>query len=342
MKEFNYLKKNGEIAVIAPSFGATIEPYKTRTYEAIKNFEKLGYKVQVGSNVFLNKGNARSNKAKKCANEFMEAYLSDCNVIISVGGGETMCEILPYIDFERIKGLPAKTFVGFSDNTNLTYTLTTICEVPTVYGPNFTSFAFYPFTNSTKDTLALLTKKTKELCGYLKWQRYPNHEEEVLNPLLPSRFNENKILKIYPKNDEFNLKGRLLGGCLDCLVNLCGTKFDHTKEYLEKHKDDGFIWFIESCDLNSLSIERALFQLKEAGWFKYAKGFIFGRPLHYKEKIFGIDHYKAIKNSIQDLKVPYVIDADLGHFDPSMPFITGLNAHIYTKNNNIFVSYLDL
>lgn len=342
MQKFRFLKKCEKISLVAPSFGCTTEPYLTRTKVAIQNFQDLGYKVDVGPNVFINKLSARSNTARKCAKEFMDAYSSDSSLIISVGGGEIMCEILPFIDFKRLKKMPPKIFMGFSDNTNLTYTLTTISEVPTIYGPNFQTFAFLPFKNSTLDAYNLLTNKTKSIKGYPKWERYPNREESIINPLSESHLEEDKILKIFPKNKDFDVTGRLLGGCLDCLVTLCGTRFDETKSYLEKYREDGFIWFLEACDLNSLSIERALFQLKEAGWFKYVKGFVFGRPLSYKQRILGIDHYKAIKDIIKDLNVPYIIDADLGHFDPSMPFITGERAHIYTKNGNINVTYLDL
>ena len=49
----------------------------------------------------------------------------------------------------------------------------------------------------------------------------------------------------------------MIGGCMDCLVNLIGTKFDRVGEFLERYKDDGFIWFLESCDLNVMSIRRA-------------------------------------------------------------------------------------
>jgi Uncharacterized proteins, homologs of microcin C7 resistance protein MccF len=339
MKDFNYLKEGGKIALIAPSFGCTTEPYKTRLDVAIKNFKELGYSVYEGENIYKNIANARSNSAKKCAHEFMSAYLSDNDVIISVGGGELMCEILPYIDFGMIKISEPKIFMGFSDNTNLTYTLTTIADIPTIYGPNAPSFAFKPFKYSTLDALNLLTNKVKETRGYPFWQRYPDKEEIKINPLAESKYNEPKIIKVYPRNSIINLNGRLIGGCLDCLTNLCGTKFDKTKEFLEKYKKDGFIWFLESCDLNSIGIERALFQLKEAGWFKYAKGFIFGRPFIFKERLFGINHYKAIKNVIEDLKIPYCVDADLGHYDPSMPIITGLIGNVIVKDNNITIKY---
>ena len=335
MRKGKLLKKGGSIALVAPSFGCTSEPYKTRLKVAINNLKECGYEIIEGENIHLQKDKVRSNTPKKCAKEFMKAYETS-DVTLSVGGGEIMCEILPYVNFERIKKCEPKTFMGFSDNTKLTYTLATICEVESIYGPNACSFAFTPFTNNTLDALNLLEGKVKEINGYEFWEKDKVNSD---NPLQPSNLTEKKIIKTYPKIEKIEINGRLLGGCLDCLINLCGTRFDHTKEYVEKYKDDGIIWFLEACDLSPLGIERALFQLKEAGWFKYAKGILFGRPLCFKNKMFGVDHYSAYKRALKGMNIPLIMDIDLGHFDPSMPIITGAKANVIYENNNIKFIY---
>ena len=336
MKEINYLKEKGKISLVAPSFGCTTEPYKTRLEVAISNLKKMGFKVEEGPNIFLANSNCRSNSPKKCAKEFMDAYLGDSNAIISVGGGEVMNEILPYINFNKLKKAPHKFFMGFSDNTNLTYTLPTIAEIPTIYGPNACAFAFKP-KYEVQDALDLLMNKTNSTLGYPSWCRYPTKDED---PLKEDEYTEEKVIKTYPRKDYLEMEGRLLGGCLDCLINLCGTTFDKTKEYIEKYKEDGIIWFLEACELNTLSIQRALFNLKHAGWFKYTKGFIIGRPLAcYKEKMFGISHYRAIKEHLKNYNVPILMDVDLGHFKPSMPIITGVKAKVEYNNKNIKITY---
>lgn len=338
MKKINYLDKSKTISLIAPSFGCASDPYYTRLIEAIKNLKEDGFEIEQGENIFLAKQKVRSNSAPRCAKEFMNAYLSPTSgAIISVGGGEIMCEILPYIDFKKISKAPHKFFMGFSDNTNLTYTLATISEVPTIYGPCAPSFAIKPYLYAPKDALDLLQGKTKKTAGYPLWERYSLHSED---PLAKPNYSEKKVIRLFP-NKDVKLEGRLLGGCLDCLVNLCGTKFDKTKEFIEKYKEDGFIWFLEACDLNPVGIQRALFQLKEAGWFKYCKGFIMGRPICYRKKFFGVTHYKTIKDSLRNLNVPLIMDADLGHLGPSMPLITGVKAQVTTEKGNIFIEYLE-
>ena len=145
IKEPKLLKNNDKISLVAPSFGCTIEPYKTELDIAITNLKSEGYQLLLGENIYKNEGALSSNTPKKRAKEFMDAYKSDSSLILSVGGGELMNEILPFIDFKKIKELPPKWFMGFSDNTNLTFTLTTLANIVTIYGPCAPSFAYFPF-----------------------------------------------------------------------------------------------------------------------------------------------------------------------------------------------------
>jgi muramoyltetrapeptide carboxypeptidase len=338
MKDIKLLKKNGKISLVAPSFGCTTEPYETRLKEAIKFFKKEGYQVEEGENIFLDKGVMSSNTPKKRAEEFNKAYLeSDSDIIISVGGGELMNEMLPYINFKKLKKAPGKLFVGFSDNTNLTFTLTTICEVPSLYGCNAPSFCYQPLEYSSLDGYRLIKGEINKTIGYPKWQKTkPEVEPEPCD--LPI-CDETKIIKTYPKGEHFEMEGMLLGGNLDILSNLVGTKYDKVKKFINKYKDVGFIWYLEACDLNVLSIRRALFQLREAGWFKYTKGFLIGRPLCFGQKIGGVNQYNACKSVLKKFHVPVLMDVDLGHFYPSMPIFNGKIAKVIYKDKNIEIEY---
>ncbi len=338
MNKINYLNKNDEIYLVAPSFGCTFTPYKERLDNAIKVFNQLGYKIIEGENIRIEKGHVRSNTEKKCAKEIMDAFKSNAKIIMSVGGGETMIEILPYIEFEKIKKLPPKLFIGFSDNTNLTFLLTILTHQVSVYGPCFPSFGIEPMNVSCLDTLKLISGETKEIKGYPKWIKDGNHDFSLLNPTKELDYNlKSKLSLVNTKN--FNAKGMMLGGCLDILILLCGTKYDKVKEFIEEYKEEGFIWYLEACDLSPLAIERGLFQLKEAGWFKYAKGFIFGKPLHFDENQYGVDRKSAVKHILKDTKLPIILDATLGHFNPSLPILNGMVAEVKNIDNEIYINY---
>ena len=75
-------------------------------------------------------------------------------------------------------------------------------------------------------------------------------------------------------------------------------------------------------------IRRALWQLREAGWFANAKGFLIGRPLCYCQEMMGLDHYHAVLDILGELGVPIVMDADIGHLPPHMPLLMGSYASV--------------
>ncbi len=334
MKEPKRIRKNSFISLVAPSFGCTAEPYKTRLEKSIKIFKSLGFNVKEGKNIYLNDGVAASNTPKDRAKEFMDAYLDDkSDIVWSVGGGETMCEILPFIDFELIKNSKPKWFIGFSDNTNLTFTLTTLSNLITIYGPCANKFFLHPFKYDSKDTLYILNG-VKEINGYDKREKKSLADEE--NPLTDYNLTKDVVIKSYSYTK--SISGMLLGGCLDCLITLCGTKYDNMKKFNQLHKD--IIWFLEACDLNPLGIRRALFTLKEAGWFKNAKGFLIGRPLCDDLVMMEVDKEKAVIDILGDLDVPILLDVPLGHYSPSMPMKNGAYAIVTYKNNNLTIKYI--
>ena len=253
--------------------------------------------------------------------------------MFSVGGGELMVEILPYVDFEMIKVNP-KWFMGYSDNTNLTYLLPTICDVASIYGPNAPSFGITPWHASIQDAIDLITGQKEIIHNYDKWEKPENQKQKA--PLDPLVLTEETHLIGYPNNEAY-FKGRLLGGCLDILVGLVGTPFDKTKEFIEKYQEDGIVWFLEACDLNTVAIRRAFVQLDRAGWFKNAKGFIIGRPLSAMEEFMGLDRFKAVTEVLKKYNVPIIFDADLGHLPPAMPIITGSIGEVTLKDSKLTI-----
>ena len=110
---------------------------------------------------------------------------------------------------------------------------------------------------------------------------------------------------------------------MDCLVNLTGTRFDKVEEFCHTYRQDGIVWFLESCDLNVFAIRRALWQMKEAGWFRHAKGFLIGRPGVHGQQMMGLDQYQAVTEVLQEFSVPVILDADIGHLPPMMPLVCG-------------------
>ena len=365
------LKKGGTIGFIAPSFGCAIEPYKSRFENAIRVFTDMGYKTWLGPNCYSDCGIGISNKPSLCGAELNAAMaevsstddktfistFDKSDVIITCGGGELMCEVVPFMDFEAIKNSRPKWYMGYSDNTNYVFLSAVLADTAAIYGPCAPAFGREPWHESIEDAFKLITGEKDRVTGYELWERddyfIRSEEEEEIDPLEPYRVNERTVFKYFlpdKKNnsmlisgddhkDSINLKGRLLGGCLDLLTLLVGTKYDKVDEFLEKYKDDGIIWFIESCDLDMLSMRRAFWQMREAGWFRYAKGFLIGRPRRFGEEALGVDQYNAVTDIIGKLDVPVIMDLDIGHLPPMMPIICGSMGEVQLSGNNISIKY---
>ncbi len=373
------LQPGGTIGFIAPSFGCAIEPYKTRFENALRLFQEMGYKTYLGPNCYEGSGIGISNTPEKCGEELTDVmttgvsrYDSEsgekADVIITCGGGELMCEVVPFIDFEKIATSEPKWYMGYSDNTNYTFLSTILADTAAIYGPCAPAFGREPWHESMEDAMKLLTGEKTEFSSYALWEKEEfSAEDETGSALLSYNVTEKAKYYYYLPKEEgneysgkllsgdeltndisvpeelrsgLNISGRLLGGCVDILSLHVGTRTDKVAEFLEKYKDDGFIWFLECCDLDPLSMRRAFWQMREAGWFKYVKGFMIGRPLHFGEEALGVNQYNAVTDILGGLGAPIIMDLDIGHVPPMMPMVSGSLAEVKASGNKINVKYI--
>ena len=311
-----YLKKGSTIGIIAPSFGLFDEKHLNKYKETKEFFISNGFNVVEGKYIYT-ENLFSDTKANLRAKEFMDMYLDpNIDMLLSVCGGELLMELLEYIDFDRIKNAKAKYILGYSDNTNLTFLLTTLCNIESIYGINATAFA----NNKLKyvnDTFELLKGNKFEFDSY---DFFENELEEFVN----------KVEYI----GNVDIKGMLIGGCLEVLKNLCGTKYDKVSEFTKNNKD--IIFYFDVCESNPLQVYQTLWQLKNANWFNNIACFVFGRTINDNE----LFSYKdAIYRALSDITTNIVINADLGHIHPILPFINGRICHLVVKDGKAKLIY---
>ncbi|MCR5135707.1 MAG: LD-carboxypeptidase [Oscillospiraceae bacterium] len=333
MKFPEFLKKGEAIGFVAPSFGCNIEPYRSSFGHAIERFSQLGHPALCGPNVYAGDGVGISTAPEKCGREFTDMYLSDaCRAVLSCGGGEMMCEILRFVDFDTVAAARPKWFMGYSDNTNLSFLLPTLCDTAAIYGPCAPAFGMEPWHSSIEDAYRLLRGEKLSSEGYPLYEIQSRKDEE--HPLEPYHCTEARRITAcdpktaVPTQRSIAFSGRLIGGCLDILATLCGTRFDKVCSFTERYREDGLIWFLEACDLSVFGIRRAVWQLKNAGWFENASGFLIGRPLAGREDQLGLDHIRAVTDILSEYHVPILLDTDIGHLPPMMPLICGSMADV--------------
>lgn len=311
-----FLKENDLIGITAPSAGVghKIESFEKSLNSLKKNRFKIIETQNVRNDSFV------SSTALERVNQIDELVNDNkVKMVLSATGGDFLIEILPLLNLENIAKNP-KWFMGYSDSTTLLYLITTKLDIATLYGVNAGSFDQTVLHESLKNNIEIIKGNIVEQNSFELYEAERNDEIDGYN------LSE----KVYWEtlNGNVNINGRIIGGCLDCLRLLPGTKFDYTKQFIQKYKDDGIIWYFDIYSMSSEEVYCALFQMKQAGWFENVKGVIVGRVL-YKEE-FCVTYQEALKRAFKDL--PIIFNADIGHVAPKMTIINGSIAKIECKD----------
>lgn len=328
MKYPSFLKPNGTIGLFSSSFGANTDPYKTRLESAIERFKKMGFTVVIEGEIFGYYQGAGASKEAR-AQAFMNLYKNpDVDLLWSVGGGEWLMEMLPLIDFEDLKKYPPKYVMGYSDNTHLTMLMNTLLDTASIYGQHATEFGMRDLDISLQEAFEVITGNQQTQSSYPLFEARGAIQTDPIGSYVLTE----KTRWVNLNNEaEIRMSGRFIGGCLDVFLSHLGTPFDQVSSFIEQYKKDGIIWFMEACDLNLFALKRALWQLKLAGWFKYTKGFIFGRHLN-ADPVIDLDQYQTTKDILGDLNVPIIMNADFGHLAPTFTLISGSYVEIVSKD----------
>ena len=318
----NYLKKDDTIGICALSAGVgdDIEQYE-KSLSFLSKQNKIIETASVRNNALV------ANTPIIRANEFNSLVSNkDVKAIICAAGGDGQLETLPYIDYENIRKNP-KWYLGASDPTNLLFVVTTMLDIATLYSCNAKSFVGNKDDLITYDFLYGKLSKQESYETYQPFIDYINDNDNYL----PVRYESKK---------DFKTKGRIIGGCLDCIAKIISTPYDHVNEFIEKYKDDGIIWYFDIFSMPAYDVYLTLLQFKFTGYFKYTKAILFGRVAfestaynkyiaNYKQA-----YLKALEN------IPFISEMDIGHTHPHFTIINGAISEVEYKDHKGSISYL--
>lgn len=313
----NFLQKGQIIGITAPSSGILD---KKESYDySIAQLNNHGFLCKETADVF-SKGLV-SSSGKQRTEELMELLKDpDVQVILCATGGEFLMEMLPYLDFKEIQKYP-KWIQGYSDPTGLLHSILVNCDCATLYGANAGGFDMNPLHQSLKDNLSILMGEEIVQQSFPRYQAGWKEDNK--------EFELDSITEWQTPHQDVDITGRMIGGCLDCLWNLIGTKVDKTAEFVEKYKEDGFIWYFDIFALTAEDTYRALWQMNEAGWFSNVRGIILGR-VRFPNTMVDMTYQEAVERLFPDL--PLIMEADIGHVKPSMTIINGAIGHVRALN----------
>ena len=317
-----YAKKlvdNDTVGITAISLSANLEKIDM----AEENLKKYGLNVIETKDVRNESKNYISASDKQRAEEFVKLYLDD-NIkhIIAARGGEFAIDIIPYLhkykdDIE--KNNVVKYLQGYSDISLINYYLTTNYNIATLHAENISDFSMKKYHESLLNTIKLL--KGDFVNDEFIQDSFDKYQKEELEDSLEYNLTEKVKYKSLYKGNECSFSGRIIGGCIDVITQLIGTKYDNTINFC-KQFDEGIIWYIDNFGLDSLELYRRLLQMKNAGFFFNANGFLFGRTINNISNPDFTYEY-ALKKVLGDLNVNVIYDVDIGHVPPQFTIVNG-------------------
>ena len=309
---FNF-KKGNTIGIVSPSAPITAFCPK-RLARGVRAMIDMGYKVKLGKNVSSVDG-FTAGTIKERVQDIHDLFSDkDVKLIMATIGGYNCNDLLEFLDYEMIRKNP-KIFVGYSDCAILNSALFARSGIKTIMGPMvLPQFGEYPaIQDFSKESFINVVENIGSNLRDKEDSR-------------PRRMEKNIGWKVvFPGQ----AKGRIIAANLNTLTKLIGTKyiFDFTDAILFLEDDD---------DESAATVQRMLWQLKQAGLLDKIKGLVFGR-FQKKSEIGESVMKKIVENVLGVPKFPVVYGLDFGHTDPVLSLPNGNEVEILTKNNKIVI-----
>ncbi len=316
------------IAVSAPSSGVPA-PLHARLDLVLGHLRARGFEVVEGATLRRQHKNA-SAPARERAEELMRFLLDDrVDAVFPPWGGELAIELLPLMDFARLAKVRPKWLLGFSDVSTIQLPLTLLSGWVTAHGPNLMDLAPSQTDPLTGSALAILSSPPatelvqRSSARYqTRWPDWATTPEAPLSCTEPTRWRRLDGLET-----PVELRGRVLGGCLDCLSMLAGTRFVDVPRFARDSGPEGTLLYLENCELAPCALARALFSLRFHGWLDGLSGLLLGRSAGPEGKSAAdLSYADALQEALGDLPFPVLVDVDIGHRPPQLTLLNGLPA----------------
>ena len=240
MRKCARLHPGDTIGIVAPS--GPVKPEELD--EAISIITRRGYRVVVGEHVLAGmSGNAYlSGTDAQRAGDLQAVFARpDVHAVFACRGGYGAMRLFDLLDVDVFRAHP-KIFTGYSDITSLHLLLTQTAGFVTFHGPNATSL---------RNLDALSTE--------VFWRSL-----EQTEPLGTLPANPDAMQTLVGGIAE----GPLAGGCICLLAHACGSRYQPDFK--------GKIVLLEDVGEAIYRVDRDLTQLRNAGLFAEAAGFIIG------------------------------------------------------------------
>ena len=316
--------KHDLLGISAPSAGVgkKLEQFD----RSLSILRKNGYRLLETEHVRVD--DPRGGTAQQRGEEFSSLFRNpEVKAVVSAAGGDFLFEVLPYIDWNAVRRNP-KWITGASDPTSILFTTTVKYDIATIYGFNAGSFDETPLMAHSKNALRLFKGESIVQKSSRFYASKPPFAEDYAGLDTPNEWKSTV--------PELSVSGRCIGGCVDVLKDLIGTRYDAVKAFVRRYQEDGFIWYFDNFSLSAEVFYRTMLQMQYAGWFAHAKAVLIGRVLFPSSET-GMTYDEAINRAFPS--IPVIYDADIGHTVPKFTMINGAVANLEYKKQKGSISF---
>ncbi|WTB67390.1 LD-carboxypeptidase [Streptomyces cellulosae] len=315
------LRPGDRVGVTSPSSGVP-DALSARLEVAVHDIRARGYEVVVGK-CMDGSGHVSASAADR-ASELM-SMLTDPTIraIVPPWGGETAIDLIPLLDWDRLREAEPTWVVGFSDMSTLMTPLTLLTGTATLHGNNLmdTPYRVPEGLLSWLDIAAAPPGASftqtppgrHRTVGYDDYAAFPDVREYTLDT-------QGGWTRLDGTGD-VDVEGRLIGGCVETLCNLAGTPCLDMPAFARDMAPDGLLLYVEVCDSDAFTVCRNLHGMRLAGFFEGANAILVGRTAAPDSR--SLTQHEAVLNALGSLNVPIIADVECGHVPPYMPIVNG-------------------
>ncbi|MGA5822704.1 S66 family peptidase [Kitasatospora sp. NPDC094028] len=320
------LRPGDLIGVTSPSSGL-VPALHARLDVAVRTVRDRGYRVVVGD--CMDGSRHVSAPAAERAAE-LTAMLADPAVraVVPPWGGETAIDLLPLLDWERLRDTEPTWLVGYSDLSTVLAPLTLLTGTATLHGNNLMDTPY---------------RVPEGLLSWLDVVAAPAGHRFTQTPPGRHRSGGFDDYATVPEVREYTLdgrggwlrldgpgevvaEGRLIGGCIETLCNLAGTPYLDVNGFAERESPEGLLVYVEASGDDAPTICRNLHGMRLAGVFDRANAVLVGRTAAPGSAT--LSQHEAVLDALGPLGVPIVADVECGHVPPHLAIVNGAHGRL--------------
>lgn len=312
------------VGVTSPSSGVP-ESLQERLEVSLHAVRAAGFEVELGT--CMDGSGIVSAPAAERAGEFQHMLLDpSIRAVVPPWGGDLAIDLLELLDWSAIAEAEPTWVVGLSDISTLMTPLTLLTGWATVHGQNLLETPCTPpaglrswldIVSLPRGSTVVQTSPGGYRSTFVDWVEHPDRAEYVLDT--PGSW-----IRLDDLGGDLEVTGRLLGGCLETLSPLAGTRLLDPSRLASP--EDGLIVYLDISGDDPGATGRALHGMRLHGVFDHACAVLISRTTDPAPGSF--THHDAVTDALGGLGIPLLADLECGHVAPYMPLVNGAHARI--------------